>query len=49
MTALTLEMWVYPDAIPAAGRAGLFDNDGQYGMFVYPGGTVHCTGNGAPV
>ena len=45
--AFTIEMWVRPDALPVdPARAGLFDNNGQYGMFIYGGATVRCTGNG---
>ncbi len=42
-TALTLEAWVRLDAFPAAGaRYGIIDNDGQYGLFVGPGGDLRC-------
>lgn len=43
VSAVTVEMWVRPGQIPASGRVGIFDNDGQYGMFVEPGGTVRCS------
>ena len=37
---MTLELWMRPSAIPAAGqRAGLMDKDGQFGMWLYPPGT----------
>ncbi len=46
-TSLTLEMWVRAGSLPAStARAGLADNDGQYGLFVYGGGEVRCTGAG---
>lgn len=42
--ALTVELWARPAAFPSdSGRAGLVDNDGQYGLFVYAGGEVRCT------
>jgi hypothetical protein len=42
--ALTLELWVRPAELPTGGaRAGLIDNDGQYGLFVYAGGEVRCS------
>jgi hypothetical protein len=45
--ALTIEMWVRPDALPAdPARAGLFDNSGQYSVFVFGDATVRCSGNG---
>jgi hypothetical protein len=47
VSQLTIEMWIRPTQIPAAGRAGLFDNDGQYGFFLLPGGNLQCTGGGA--
>lgn len=45
--ALTIEMWVRPDALPAdPARAALLDNSGQYSVFVFGGATVRCSGNG---
>jgi hypothetical protein len=39
----TLELWVRPTTLPAAGaRFGLLDNNGQYGLFLAPDGTVRC-------
>jgi hypothetical protein len=38
----TLLLWVRVDAMPTSGRAGIVDHDGQYGMFVHPGGELHC-------
>jgi hypothetical protein len=44
---LTIEAWVKPHMIPPAGaRAGIFDNNGQYGLFLVAGGIVRCFGNG---
>jgi hypothetical protein len=43
LTRMTLEMWVQPAAIPASGRVGLLDRDGQYGVFIYAGGQVSCS------
>ncbi|HUS66934.1 MAG TPA: LamG domain-containing protein [Kofleriaceae bacterium] len=43
-TQLTLEMWVRPTALPPpGGRAGLVDNDGQYGLFVTGSGELRCS------
>jgi hypothetical protein len=43
LAAVTVEMWVRPDALPVgAARAGLFDNDGQYSVFLFGGATVRC-------
>lgn len=45
--AFTIEMWARPDALPVdPARAGLFDNDGQYSVFLFGGATVRCSGNG---
>ena len=43
VSAVTVEMWVRPGQVPGSGRAGIFDNDGQYGLFLEPGGTVRCS------
>jgi hypothetical protein len=41
---LTLEMWLYVRALPpAAGRAGLLDENGEYGLFLAPDGAVRCS------
>lgn len=41
--AITLEMWVRADSLPTApARAGLIDDNGQYGLFVHPGGELLC-------
>ncbi|MFK8002694.1 MAG: LamG domain-containing protein [Polyangiales bacterium] len=39
----TIELWVLPDAIPADGRRGLVDKNGQYGLFLQTDGSVRCT------
>jgi len=45
--AFTIEMWVHPDQLPTgSGRASLFDNDGQYSVFVFENAAVRCSGNG---
>jgi hypothetical protein len=47
LAAFTIEMWVRPDALPAdPARAGLFDNDGQYGVFLFGPATVRCLASG---
>lgn len=48
--AVTLEAWVQPERLPAAGqRAGLVDRDGHYGLFLLPGGDIGCSKNGTMV
>ncbi len=38
-TAITIEGWIDPTALPTAGnRMGIVDNDGQYGFFLEPTG-----------
>jgi hypothetical protein len=40
---LTVELWVYPRSLPSlGGRSGLIDNNGNYGLFLAPDGTVRC-------
>jgi hypothetical protein len=47
---LTIELWVQPRALPAGlARMGLVDNQEQYGLFVYAGGAVRCSGGGDAV
>jgi Concanavalin A-like lectin/glucanases superfamily len=47
VTALTIELWIKPYTLPG-NRAGLFDNDGQYGFFLMSSGAVRCSaGSGA--
>lgn len=39
----TMEVWLYARSLPAAGtRMGILDNQDQYGLFVYPGGSIRC-------
>jgi hypothetical protein len=38
----TIVTWVRVDVMPAAGRSVILDHDGQYGMFVHPGGELRC-------
>jgi hypothetical protein len=41
--AITIEMWLYARTLPPfAGRAGLLDDNNQYGFFLAPDGTVRC-------
>jgi hypothetical protein len=41
---ITMEVWVRVDQLPAApGRAGILDNNGQYGLFLAPDGGVRCS------
>ena len=48
--SLTLELWARPTSLPGTGaRAGLIDNDGQYGLFIYTGGEVRCSCAGQSV
>jgi hypothetical protein len=40
---VTVEAWIKPSALPTIGtRAGIFDEDGEYGVFVYPPGILTC-------
>jgi hypothetical protein len=39
--AVTMEMWVAPRTLPTT-RAGLLDNNAQYGLFLAPKGEVRC-------
>jgi hypothetical protein len=43
---LTLETWVFVDVLPLTGRAGLIDNDGQYGLFLSAAGELRCNMTG---
>lgn len=48
-TAITMEAWINPGLIPVIGaRAGIVDNNGQYGFFVQPDGALQCIGLTAP-
>lgn len=47
VAAVTMQAWVHPDTLPAPGlRAGIWDTDGQYGMFILSSGALLCTGGG---
>ncbi|MBI4700918.1 MAG: LamG domain-containing protein [Deltaproteobacteria bacterium] len=46
LTELSIEIRVYPDALPAEGREGIADHDGRWGLFLYPDG-ICCAGGGA--
>lgn len=49
VSALTIEAWISPTQLPATGaRAGIVDMNGQYGVFLHPGGDLTCTMVGAP-
>lgn len=39
----TIELWVRASTIPTEGRRGLIDKNGQYGVFLYPDGTIRFT------
>lgn len=41
-TPFTIELWVRPRALPSSGRTGIMDLDGEWGVFIYPGGDVAC-------
>lgn len=47
--AATIEMWLKPAAIPSGNygdtspRAGLLDKEGQFGLFLQPGGRLSCS------
>jgi hypothetical protein len=44
----TVEAWLRPDSLPTgAGRAGVIDKQGHFGLFVLPGGNVTCYSQGA--
>ncbi len=40
--AITIETWIHPTELPAT-RFGVFDNDGQYGLFLLATGQVRCS------
>ena len=43
-TAITLEAWVRPEAIPSgANRSMIIDNNGQYSLVIQAGGDLRCT------
>lgn len=41
--AITMEAWIRPSQLPAT-RSGIVDNNGQYGLFLHPGGALQCIG-----
>ncbi len=41
-SSLTLELHMMAASLPDVGRYGLLDNNGQYGIFLQPGGEVVC-------
>jgi hypothetical protein len=43
-SALTIEGWIKPTALPGAGeRMGMLDCQGQFGLFLLEGGNMRCT------
>lgn len=49
LDALTIEAWIFPTVLPAPGRRmGVFDNDGQYGLFLHENGRLQCTLTNGP-
>jgi hypothetical protein len=43
IAGVTMEGWLLVDALPAiGGRAGLLDNNGQYGLFLAPDSQLRC-------
>jgi len=48
VTAITIELWLWVDALPPdGGRAGVLDDNGQYGLFLAPDGQLRCVIGGA--
>jgi hypothetical protein len=46
-SALLIELWARADSFPAeGGRAGLVDNEGQWGLFVHADGRISCSMSG---
>ena len=42
---ITMEAWINPRTFPGqGGRGAIFDNNGQYGLFLLPGGFLTCNG-----
>lgn len=39
---IAYDVWVWIDAAPQSGRQGIFDNDGQYSIFVYSDDGLRC-------
>ncbi|HTJ46332.1 MAG TPA: LamG domain-containing protein [Kofleriaceae bacterium] len=43
VSQITIELWLYVNNLPPqGGRAGLVDNNNQYGLFLAPDGGVRC-------
>jgi len=40
---MTVEAWINVQPLPASGRSGVMDNNGQWGLFVLTGGDLRCT------
>lgn len=40
---VTIEAWIRPNEQPTT-RSGILDSDGQYSMYLYPGGVLRCDG-----
>jgi hypothetical protein len=46
---LTIDMWIRPSSLPAAGtRAGLVDSGNRFRMFLLPAGLVRCATTNGP-
>ncbi len=43
VSQLSIELWLRLDSLPSGTRAGLVDNDNQYGFFVNKNGTLRCS------
>jgi Concanavalin A-like lectin/glucanases superfamily len=49
VNAVTIEMWIRPNTLPAGKygddgpQMGLLDKDGQFGVFLLPGGRLRCS------
>jgi hypothetical protein len=44
VSAVTIEAWINPSQLPAAGaRSGILDMNGQYGFFLHETGKLACT------
>ncbi len=44
VSAVTVEAWIRVTQLPAVGlRAGILDNNAQYGFFLHDGGRIQCT------
>ncbi|HQP39048.1 MAG TPA: LamG domain-containing protein, partial [Polyangiaceae bacterium] len=43
VATLTIEAWINPSSMPSGTRAGILDNDGQYGFFLMQNGALRCS------